>query len=242
MLAWRETRPKDEEEAKALARTMKGEGRFIIPLTPILAGFAPAGYADSFASLVRSEGVEIPSPNVNPFPTYFRSLAALSQGDMATAGPLIDRGLAIDTAHFQRFGGAWVRGLFMAADGWRVILRGDTANGLAKIAAGLDRVGFSGGPPVTSAVRLQRALVLANRAATREEGIRLLRYGFTLDAAFLPITRLALGRALEAGGDRAGAIEAYGEFVRYWAEADSSLQPRVQEAREAIQRLQAAGG
>ena len=95
---------------------------------------------------------------------------------------------------------------------------------------------------MTAPVRLQRAIAMANRPATRAEGIRYLRYSFDLDPQYLAVSRYALGEALEAAGDRAGAQEAYGEFIRYWAKADASLQPRVQAARERLAQLQKAGG
>ena len=95
---------------------------------------------------------------------------------------------------------------------------------------------------MTAPVRLHRAVVLAARPQSREQGLTWLRHGLGYDVQYAPVARLALGRALEASGDRAGAIEAYGEFVRYWAGADSSLQPRVAEVRATIARLQKEGG
>ena len=91
---------------------------------------------------------------------------------------------------------------------------------------------------MSAPLRLHRAVVLASRPSTREEGLNWLRYGLAYDPQYVPISRLALGRALEASGDRVGAIEAYGEFIRYWRKADPALQPRVQEARDAIARLE----
>jgi hypothetical protein len=51
--------------------------------------------------------------------------------------------------------------------------------------------------------------------------------------------RAALGRAWEAAGERDSAAHAYGRFVRLWDKADPPLQGRVQEAREALARLNA---
>jgi hypothetical protein len=70
-------------------------------------------------------------------------------------------------------------------------------------------------------------VALARRPATRAQGIRRLRYGFDTDYEYLPLALLALGDALEASGDRAGARAAYGEFARLWQEADRRLRPVV---------------
>jgi hypothetical protein len=48
---------------------------------------------------------------------------------------------------------------------------------------------------------------------------------------------LTLGQALEAEGDAAGAIAAYSRFIELWEKADPELQPRVETARRALERL-----
>ncbi len=48
---------------------------------------------------------------------------------------------------------------------------------------------------------------------------------------------LARGRIAEAAGDRAAAAGHYERFVELWRGADPELQPRVEEARQAIARL-----
>jgi hypothetical protein len=48
-------------------------------------------------------------------------------------------------------------------------------------------------------------------------------------------------RALEAGGRTDEAQVAYRRFVTEWAGADASAQPRVEEARRALERLGDAG-
>jgi len=230
------------DEANRLAAGM-GEQGFFVRMLPIWGGFDPPGYADSLAASIAKAGIRTPGPaEKNPFPLYFRTLFLLGQGDAAGAEPLIQRGLSMDSTELRNFGGEWVRGLFTAADGWRLLMRGDTAAALRRISAGLDQVGMSGGPGMTAPVRLHRAIAMANRPSTRAEGIRHLRYSFDLDPQYLAVSRYALGEALEAAGDRAGAAEAYGEFIRYWAKADASLQPRVQQARERLALLQKAGG
>ena len=148
----------------------------------------------------------------------------------------------MDSASLVRFGGQWIRGLQQAASGWAAILEGDTAGGLARINAGLERVGSYGGPAMTAPLRLQRAIVLSRRPATREEGITLLRHAFPFDPQYRPIALVAIAEALQAAGDRQGAAETYGEFLRLWDKADPSLQPRVAAAREALAALQRQGG
>ena len=230
------------EAANARVAGMGDQG-FFVRMLPIWGGFDPPGYADSLLASISRAGIRTPGPaEKNPFPLYFRALFLLGRGDAAGAEPLIQRGLAMDSTELRNFGGDWIKGLFTSADGWRLLLRGDTTAAMQRIAAGLDQVGMSGGPAMTAPVRLHRAIAMANRPATRAEGIRYLRYSFDLDPQYLAVSRYALGEALEAAGDRAGAQEAYGEFIRYWAKADASLQPRVQAARDRLAQLQKAGG
>ncbi|MGD8700738.1 MAG: hypothetical protein PVJ43_15685, partial [Gemmatimonadales bacterium] len=80
------------------------------------------------------------------------------------------------------------------------------------------------------------------RPETRDRGIRLLRYGiYPWDTNYLALRYLLLGQALEEEGDRAPAIRAYSRFVRLWENADPELQPRVETARRALERLTAEG-
>ncbi|MGD8868156.1 MAG: hypothetical protein PVI01_11010 [Gemmatimonadales bacterium] len=52
-----------------------------------------------------------------------------------------------------------------------------------------------------------------------------------------PITRLKLARAYEMLGDDAKARDAYFYFVQAWSDADTELQPMVEQAKESIARL-----
>jgi tetratricopeptide (TPR) repeat protein len=59
------------------------------------------------------------------------------------------------------------------------------------------------------------------------------------DPRWLPLVLERLGQLYEDRGDPAKAAEYYGRFVELWAEADPELQPRVEAARRALERLQA---
>jgi tetratricopeptide (TPR) repeat protein len=59
------------------------------------------------------------------------------------------------------------------------------------------------------------------------------------DAFWLPFVHERLGQLFEEQGDPEKAAEHYGRFVDLWADADPDLQPRVQAARQALERLQA---
>ena len=113
------------------------------------------------------------------------------------------------------------------------------AGGIRKLESGLRAVGPNGGPVMSSPLRLQLALALASRPATRDEGVRRLRYGFAMDPHYIPIAQFAIGEALAEAGDRKGAAEAYSEFIRLWKDADPSVQPRVTRAREALAEVTA---
>ncbi|MEP7226328.1 MAG: serine/threonine-protein kinase [Gemmatimonadales bacterium] len=128
-----------------------------------------------------------------------------------------------------------IRGLMIAGDGWAALLQGDSLGGIRRMRVGLD---LSAAPNEESAFpRLQFALALAARPATRDEGIRWLRYGFETLPLYKPLTLLALGHAYEAGGQRDSAAVAYGRFLRLWDKADPELQGRVREAKDAVQEL-----
>ena len=233
------------DEVKRIADSLTpNDGKYFVQMIPIWGGFAPPGYADSLQAEIERSGIAAANvaSTTNPYELYFRSIFELGQGNAAAAAPMIARGLAMDSTALRNFGGQWIHGLFVAADGWRSVLTGDTTAGLGKITDGLKQIGPFGGPAMSAPLRLHRAAVMASRPQTREQGLNWLRYGMGYDLQYLPVSRLAVGRALEAAGDRAGAIEAYGEFVRYWQKADPALQPRVQQTRDLIARLQKEGG
>jgi TolB-like protein len=231
------------QDARRLADSAPPESRYFLMMTPVSGGFAPPGYADSLGAEMRAVLARSPGGGVtNPYQLYARSIFHLGQGDVASAKPFVERGLAMDSALIDSFGGQWIRGLQQAASGWVAILEGDTLGGLARIESGLERVGPFGGPAMTAPVRLQRAIVLSRRPASREEGVTMLRHSFPFDPQYRPIALVALAEALQAAGDRAGAEEAYSEFLRLWAGADPSLQPRVAAVRSALAALQRQGG
>ena len=132
--------------------------------------------------------------------------------------------------------------LARAGEGWAALLEGDTVAGLALLEAGFRGVRYD--EPATSSVgaplRFVWAATLASRPETRERGLRLLRYGQWLhDLHYVPIGYLALGQALEDAGDTVGAARAYARFIHLWEGADPELQPRVEAARRALERLAA---
>jgi tetratricopeptide (TPR) repeat protein len=55
----------------------------------------------------------------------------------------------------------------------------------------------------------------------------------------VPLVMERLGQLCEQQGELAKATEYYGRFVDLWAEADPDLQPRVEAARRALERLRA---
>jgi hypothetical protein len=135
-------------------------------------------------------------------------------------------------------------GMVRAGLGWADLIDGDTLSGLRKLDEGIEAAGY--GPmanrPFAAPLRFVRAAALAARSETRDRGIRLLRYGFyPWDTHYLALRYLLLGQALEEKGDRAAAIRAYSRFVRLWENADPELQPRVETARRALERLTAEG-
>jgi tetratricopeptide (TPR) repeat protein/TolB-like protein len=125
-----------------------------------------------------------------------------------------------------------VRGLAAAARGDRsAAIRGLTE---ASAALGQDPYGeFS--PGTVARVRLAELLIDAGNA---REAVRYLQ-GFDISnsADVVAPVEFLLGRAREQLGDTAQAVQHYGKFARWWADADPELRPRVDEARTAIARL-----
>lgn len=197
-------------------------------LIPYVLGFAPADYETEFLAQF------VKAPINNPFQAVFKALILLNNGEGQRAGRLIDS-LARDTMSMPPI----LRGAVIGARGIRKVQMGDTTGAITDLRYGSERVGngmmFNGG------ARLQLGAVLAARPATRDEGLRLLRYGFDNDFGLQAIAAFALGRAAEAAGQRDLAIEGYSNFLRWWNKADPSVQGRVTEAKEALARLTAEG-
>jgi len=170
-------------------------------------------------------------PVQSPFQAYLQAVVLLYRGDRVKAGKLIDDGLR-DSTRLPPV----LRGTFRAAHGWRQILAGDTTAGLQAMAAGLEAAG-GGSSFLTVPLRLEYAATLASRPQTADQGLQLFRNSFFLDLGIQPITYYARGRAAEAAGRKDEALQAYGQFVRLWSDADSAAQGRVRESREALARL-----
>jgi serine/threonine-protein kinase len=196
-------------------------------LTPLILGFAPTGYAPP--ALAKMTG----APRRSPFQVYIASILALDRGDRAEGTRLIDSLLANQTPNTPPQFWAVLR----AAKGWSVMIAGDTVQGIQAMRTALEEAGAGWGPWLTAPLRLRLAAALTQRPATREEGRRLLQYGFVYDVGVTPIAQYALGRAEERSGNRAAAAEAYSQFLRLWDRADSSAQPRVMEVRDALKRV-----
>ncbi len=204
---------------------------FGLQLSPLLLGYAPPEYQPE-ALTVLSTG-----KRSNPFQVYVLGVIALQRGDRAEGVRLLDSLAAHPSGGVPpKF---W--GVVRAAQGWGLMIKGDTARGLAQMRDGLEEVGAGWNSYLTSPLRLHMASAMALRPATREAGLALLRHGFTTDVGVEPLAMYALGRAEEAGGHRAEAIAAYSRFLALWDRSDPSLQPRVAEVKAALERLTAEG-
>jgi tetratricopeptide (TPR) repeat protein len=69
-----------------------------------------------------------------------------------------------------------------------------------------------------------------------------LRFGGLNDPYAAAATRKRLGELYESTGDRAKAIQYYGEFVEQWKDADAVLQPAVTTVRTRLEELRRQGG
>ena len=187
-----------------------------------LAPGSPAGFMDTAVAALPA----------GPEAEYGRAMVHLMRGQVPEGRRRLARALA-DSARMT----AYDRGRLLAADGWGTLMQGDTTRGLARLRSGLDQAAAPGVAAETAFLRLQLALALAARKDSRAEGIEYLRYGFDNQPLYLPLLRLALGRAYEAAGQRDSAAAAYGRFLRLWDKADPELQDRVADARSLIAEI-----
>ena len=164
-----------------------------------------------------------------------RMLYSLTRGRPDDARRFAEAGLAADSSYAPRV----IAALLSAGIGWADLLDGDTIAGIEKLRSGVEQAGFSSNALVPGIpIRYQLAVALAARPETRDEGIRRLRYAYWFgDSPYVALTYLWLGQALEQAGEPAGAAEAYAQFIRLWEKADPHLQPRVETARRALERL-----
>ena len=63
---------------------------------------------------------------------------------------------------------------------------------------------------------------------------------FFMDRWYLAPSLYRLGELYESAGDTKHATEYYGRFVDLWKNADPELQPRVEEARKRMERMNRA--
>ena len=208
-------------------RTLDPEKAIEVQAWAIALGLAPAsagGFLDSAVAAFP------PGPEAE----YGHALLHLVRGQVPEGRRRIARALA---ARDPRLMSSQVRGLLVAADGWGLVLQGDSAAGIARLRSGLDQVAAPGAAEEAAFLGFQLALALAARPESRAEGIRWLKYGFDLQPLYLPLTNLALGRTYEAAGQRDSAAVAYSRFLRLWDKADPELQEKVREAKAALQEL-----
>jgi len=217
--------------ALAIADSMAPESSAALNFVkiPIAVGYAPDDYALEWREKFDAVTLE---QDISRY--LFRVYYTLIEGNAAEANLLIQRALALDTTAITR----QFRSIFKAADGWRMMVEGDTTAGIQRIESSLIEAGSSH-QVRTAPIRLQWSIALVSNATTRAEGIRRLRYGFDDDYSYLPFINYLVGRASEAAGDMEGALAAYGQFLRLWDKADPSVQGYVDEAREAMERLTA---
>jgi serine/threonine-protein kinase len=213
-----------------------------ISVVPVVGGFAPPGYADSLRQALDAQVARARAAGAPPglFVSYWRSLFLLGAGDADAAAAMLERARTLKREDFPQQG--FVFDLLDAARGALQVQQGDTVAGLARLRAGLEASGMGEGNFMSAPLRLREAIILASRPASRDEGILMLQYGFDYDPQYAAMVQLALGEAYEAKGDYSSAATAYTEFLELWKKADPPYQPRVTQVREALLRVQRAGG
>jgi TolB-like protein len=129
-----------------------------------------------------------------------------------------------------------------AVNGWlKLEAYGDTVGGLAMLEEGLDQLGYEDANYLGVPWR-DYGKVLVTIPERRRQGIRMLRRSIVWEAGGVGDAWLALARALETAGDRAGAREAYAHVLRFWQDADSFRRSDHEEARQGVVRLREDAG
>jgi tetratricopeptide (TPR) repeat protein len=221
-------------EARVLCDSMwtiaPGASQAFWCIEPVLAGLADSAFAARQLAAI-AEGSEAGS-------LFLRSLIALGQGRADDARLLLRRSreqLRAEPAAVSLF----LQPVIEAAGTWADILDGDTRAELEELKAGIEKSGFSQRLALTAPLRFAYAQALATRPESRAEGLRRLRYAQPIEYA--ATRHLAIALALEQAGDTVGAAREYSQFIRLWEGADPELQPRVEAARRALERLAAEG-
>jgi serine/threonine-protein kinase len=203
-------------------------------IAPALYGLLPAAGQKA----IKERMTPVAEREASPFPRLLTVTLALQDGDIALVRRLLAPMLRPDTMALAP-DARLLRPFFLAQQGWADIASGDTTGGLLRMRQGLGGMVGKLGGPLKDPIRFQYALTLAQRPMTRSEGLTWLEWGFSQSPTYESLGLLAIGRVHEAAGEREQALDAYIQFNRLWADADSGQQARAGEARDAIRRLSA---
>ncbi len=215
--------------ADSLGRVDQNLGYSVL-LFPAMLGLLP----DSIAA--RTTDRVLTAKRVHPIQVHTVITLLIGKGQHETAARLADSLLAGDSTAASPF----LRGLLTAAKGRVALARGDTTTGIRLLRTGLLDAGVDN-PFLSVAARLALAEALASRPETRAEGLRRLEFGFDGDYGVKSYTWLLRARALEAAGDKPGAIRAYSRFLRMWNRPSPGAERLPNEARSALRSLTGEG-
>ncbi|MEP6574106.1 MAG: serine/threonine-protein kinase [Gemmatimonadota bacterium] len=228
------------DEAKKFAETLKAtdpDRANLLRALPLMAGL---GTPQEYAAFLAMAPSVIEARKKNAFVPAVVAAAALEDHDRAAADKALRPWLEADTTALES-GSGFIIAVIQAEAGWGKVVGGDTTGGVKIIETALGSMVNRGGFILKDPVRFEYGMTLAARPATHAQGIAMLRDGFDYGLVFIPATQLALGRLYEQDGRRQEAIDAYQQFIRLWSTADARLQPKVEEAKDALSRLTAEG-
>jgi eukaryotic-like serine/threonine-protein kinase len=167
-------------------------------------------------------------------PGFWRAVQALQRGDAATAAREIDV-VRRDTA---AAGPSLPPGSIEGLEAWLLVARGDTVRGVKALRDASLRTGYgpmNRGPIVP--LRVQLALLQASQPETRAEGIQRLEMIALMETSLSPFVYVPLADAYATAGDSERAAFWYNRFIDVWRGADAEVQPQLDAARAALQRL-----
>ncbi len=236
----------DEARAQIEARRA-AEPRLVPHLQwrSVATGMAPAEYWSDRPT----EGLPS-SAGASPWPlSPHEMIVALVGGDALTGRDLARRGVAEGApADFSEVRAARYLTELEVGSAWADYLVEPGPEALAVFVDAASRFVLHSYPVNSLNVRaevlffhLSSAMAMSSDPATRDDGIHRLRHGRFMDPHVWSLRWEALGKAYDAAGDTAAAIDAYERWVGLMSGSDHILQPRVQTARDRLAALGSTG-
>lgn len=210
-------------------RAIDHELAFQTVLPVYLWGARPPDYGvpdvEWFTSLSRTESTP-------PSVWYWQAFLKLVAGDTVGARRILeDADQIADTAFVP---------VFNAMRSWARIARGDTVDGIDELEAHLRRAGYGSRRwNLVFNIRIQLALLQTAHAERRETALQMLRMLTAFEPTYSLLFAAQMAEAYERAGMTAEAARIWMRYVAVLEQGDPEVQPYVEAARRALERLAA---